>query len=254
MSRTRSLRIALLALPAMLFAGQRAVSQDSQNRAGQTLLQLANRDRAAHGLAPLKWSAALAAAALQHAARMAEQSTLSHQLPGEAGLAERASQAGARFSAIAENIAEGPSAESIHRQWMNSPPHRANLLDAQLDSAGIAVENRNGTLFAVEDFSLAVVDLTLAEQEMMVGDALRKRGLRLLDSGADARRSCLLDNGYAGKHTPSFVLHYTTPDVESLPAMLEQRIQTGKYRAAAVGACAGKAGFSAYRVAVLLYE
>ncbi len=60
---------------------------------------------------------------------MAAQNTLSHQLPGEPGMADRASQAGARFSSLAENVAEGPSAESIHRQWMNSPPHRANLLD-----------------------------------------------------------------------------------------------------------------------------
>ncbi len=139
---------------------------------------------------------------------------------------------------------------------MNSPPHRANLLDPQLDSAGIAVENRHGTLFAVEDFSLAVVALTLAEQETIVGDELRKRGLRLLAGGDDARRSCLLDNGYAGKHTPSFVLHYTTPDLQSLPGMLEQRIQTRKYHTAAVGACASPASteFSAYRVAVLLFE
>ena len=69
-------------------------------------------------------------------------------------MADRASQAGARFSSLAENVAEGPSAEAIHREWMNSPPHRANLLDPQLDSVGIAVAERNGILFAVEDFSL----------------------------------------------------------------------------------------------------
>jgi hypothetical protein len=248
--------IAVLALSTILFVGQQAPSQDKQSQVEQTLLQLANRDRAALGLAPLKWSAPLAAAAHQHAVRMAQQNTLSHQLPGEAGLAERASQSGARFSTIAENIAEGPSAESIHQQWMNSPPHRANLLDPQLDAVGIAAENRNGTLFAVEDLSLAVVRLTLPEQEGIVGDELRKRGLLLLDSGTDARRSCLLDNGYAGNHTPSFVLHYATTDLQSLPGMLEQRIQTGKYHSAVVGACpnTGKTGFSAYRVAVLLYE
>ena len=249
----RSFWISALALSAILFAGERAISQST---AAQTLLQSANRDRAVHGLAPLKWSAPLAAAAQHHASRMAEQNTLSHQLPGEAGLAERAAQTGARFSSIAENIAEGPAAESIHRQWMNSPPHRANLLDAQLDSVGIAVENRGGTLFAVEDFSLAVGKLTLSEQEALVADELRKRGLRLVDTGADARRSCALDNGYAGKLTPSFVLHFATSDLQSLPGMLEQRIQTRKYHSAAVGACpsAGKTAFAAYRLAVMLYE
>jgi hypothetical protein len=80
--------------------------------------------------------------------------------------------------------------------------------------------------------------------------------LHLLTEIADARRSCVLDNGYAGKRIPSFVLHYATPDVGTLPDMLEQRIRTGKYRAAAVGACSssGKAGPSNYRIAVLLFE
>ena len=129
---------------------------------------------------------------------------------------------------------------------MNSPPHRANLLDPELDSVGIAVTERNGTLFAVEDFSLAVGSLSIHEQEELVEGQLQKRGLRLLDYTDDARRSCVLDNGYAGNHRPSFVLHYATPDLQILPDMLEQRIQTGKYHSAVVGACPsdGKTDFS----------
>lgn len=222
----------------------------------QTLLQLANRERAADGLAPLKWSSVLAEAAREHAARMAQQDTLSHQLRGEPGMAERASRAGARFSSLAENVAEGPTAELIHREWMNSAPHRANLLDPQLDSVGIAVADRNGTLFAVEDFSQAVDDLSLPEQEKLVEVQLEKRGLHLLDYTEEARRSCVLDKGYAGSHIPSFVLHYATPDLATLPDILEQRIRTAKYHSAAVGACSsnGKFGVSSYRIAVLLFD
>src|ERR1700692_3587762 len=121
---------------------QFASAKDATGSAEQTLLQLANRERAAQGLAPLKWSASLAEAARDHALRLAQQNTLSHQLPGEAGLAVRAARAGARFSSIAENVAEGPSAEGIHQQWMHSAPHRANLLDAQLDSMGVAIADR----------------------------------------------------------------------------------------------------------------
>ncbi len=222
----------------------------------QTLFESANQERAAQGLAPLKWSAALATAARRHALRMAARNTLSHQLPGEPGMVDRASQAGVRFSSLAENVAEGPSAESIHREWMNSPPHRANLLDAQLDSVGIAVAERDGVLFAVEDFSLVAGKLSVKEQEGIVDAKLRSRGLRLLDFTSDARRSCVLDNGYAGSHVPSSVLHYATADLQTLPDMLEQRIQTGKYHAAVVGACPSNAkiGFSNYRIAVLLFE
>lgn len=222
----------------------------------KALFESANRERTAHGLASLKWSATLAGAARQHALRMAAQNTLSHQLPGEPGMVDRASQAGARFSSLAENVAEGPSAEGIHQEWMNSPPHRANLLDPQLDSVGIAVAGRNGVLFAVEDFSLAAGKLSVEEQEGIVDAKLRSRGLRLLSDTSAARRSCVLDNGYAGSHVPSFVLHYATADLQSLPELLEQRIQTGKYHSAVVGACPSdaKIGFSNYRIAILLYE
>src|ERR1700739_1818515 len=103
---------------------------------------------------------------------------------------------------------------------MNSPPHRANLLDPHLDSVGIAVAEHNGTLFAVEDFPLAVENLSWAEKEGIADAKLRSSGLRLLSDNGDARRSCPLDNGYAGAHEPSFVLHYATADLETLPDIL----------------------------------
>lgn len=246
--------LATVSVAILIFSPHAAKGQG--NGPARTLFESANHERAAHSLAPLKWSATLAAAARKHSLRMAAQNTLSHQLRGEPGMVERASQAGARFSSLAENVAEGPSAESIHRQWMNSPPHRANLLDPQLDSVGIAVAGRNGVLFAVEDFSLAAGKLTVEEQEGIVDAQLRSRGLRLLSDTGDARRSCVLDNGYAGSHMPSFVLHYAATDLQTLPDMLVQRIRTGKYHSAVVGACPSdtKLGFSNYRIAVLLYE
>lgn len=131
-------------------------AQSKGSAAEQVLLASANRDRAAHGLPPLKWDATLARAARHHALRMAQQNGLSHQFPGEPDLPARAAAAGSRFSSLAENVAEGPTPAYIHAQWMKSPHHRANLLDADLDSVGIAVSRRNGLLFAVEDFSRAV--------------------------------------------------------------------------------------------------
>jgi hypothetical protein len=235
---------------------QSAVAQGNKHGPEQTLFQSANRERTAQGLPPLKWDDALAAAAQQHALRLARQNTLSHQFPGEPDLSGRVAQAGAHFSSIAENIAEGPTAENIHEQWMKSPPHRRNLLDPQLDSIGISVAERNRTWFAVEDFSLAGGALSLQDQERVVAAQLQSRGLRLLKYTDDARRTCAMDNGYAGTHPPSFVLHYATTDLQGLPDMLERRIQSGQYHAATVGACPSskKTGLSMYRIAVILYE
>jgi cysteine-rich secretory family protein len=233
-----------------------AVGQNTQNGPEQILLESANRDRGEKGLPLLKWDSALAAAARQHALRLAQQNTLSHQLPGEPDLSARAGQAGARFSSIAENVAEGPNVQGIHEQWMNSPPHRANLLDPELTSVGIAVVRGNGAFFAVEDFSNQAGQLSLQDQENLVVSQLQMRGIRILNYTSDARKTCLLDNGYTGSHEPSFVLHYATPSLQKLPDMLEQRIQTRKYHSGAVGACQldQKAGLTGYRIAVMLYE
>ncbi len=148
-----SSRIAALLIASLIFLPLTSLAQQKETNAEQVLFQSANRERVAHGLPPLKWDAKLARTAHQHALRMAKQNTLAHQFPGEPDLPARAIQAGSRFNAIAENVAEGPSAANIHAQWMKSPHHRANLLDTDLDSVGIAITERNRQLFAVEDFS-----------------------------------------------------------------------------------------------------
>ncbi len=244
-----ALIVTLLCLPAAVLAQQKASSAE------RALLQSANRERTAQGLPPLKWDERLASAARQHALVMAQHNSISHQFSGEHGLADRARQTGARFSMLAENVAEGPSAAVIHSQWMKSPPHRANLLDAGADSIGIGVAERNGQLFAVEDFSQAVPDLTIEEQEHQVGALLRARGLRLLNDPVDARKTCALKKAYAGSRPPLFMTRYETADLSHLPAFLDQKTQGGHYKTAAVGACtaASESGFTSYRVAVLLY-
>ena len=218
------------------------------------LLNAANRDRASAGLLPLQWDTALAAAARQHALRMAQMNTLSHQFPGEAPMQDRARQAGARFSLIAENVAEGPSVTGLHTQWMNSPPHRANLLDPELNSVGIAVVQSGNLFFAAEDFSAAVPALSLDLQEQQVASQLAARGLRAVTLTADARRTCELERGWAGQR-PSTVLRYETADLNRLPDEIEPRVASGRFSSAAVGACDGgsSAGFARFRVAILLY-
>lgn len=114
-----------------------------------------NQARRAQGLASLRWDESLATAARRHAEAMAEHGSAQHGFEGEASLSARVKQAGAHFSWLSENVTQGPSPEFIHAQFMKSPPHRANILDRDMDSVGIGVVERGGQLFAVEDFSQA---------------------------------------------------------------------------------------------------
>ncbi|MGA2643814.1 MAG: CAP domain-containing protein [Candidatus Sulfotelmatobacter sp.] len=130
-----------------------APAQTSSGAAEQELFVSVNRTRRAQGLPPLRWNDALAAAARRHAGVMAQRGSAEHGFAGEPGLASRVTQAGVRFVSLSENVAQGPGPEAIQTEFLNSSNHRANILDAEMDSVGIGVVERRGQLFAVEDFS-----------------------------------------------------------------------------------------------------
>jgi hypothetical protein len=238
----------LLMAPGVLFARppQNASSE------GQLFASL-NRERAALGLPALQWDDALAAAARQHADRMAQLDQMSHQLPGESALLARLSDAGARFSAIAENVAIGPDPAVIHNMWMHSPGHRANILSPELSAVGIAVAQGSSGLFAVQDFSHSVVNSNLNQQEQQVISLLAARGLQA-DASDDARASCDGNRQFA-PNTAATLVRYETPNLDKLPDMLDHQLQSHRFRAATVAACAANAppGFSRFRMAVVLF-
>ncbi|MGB8013644.1 MAG: CAP domain-containing protein [Terriglobales bacterium] len=147
-------RLAAIAMVATMLCWS-AYSQTSVTRAERELFAAINQSRRAQGLAPMRWDEALAAAARRHAQAMAEHGSVQHGFEGEPSLSARVKQAGARFSWLAENVAQGPAPQFIHTQFMQSPPHRANVLDRDMDSIGIGVMEQGGQLFAVEVFSQA---------------------------------------------------------------------------------------------------
>ena len=242
--------LVVLALPAF--------SQQKPTAAEQTLIDAANRDRKARGLQPLRWDRALAQDARLHAARMAKENTISHQFRGEPDFAARARKAGASFTALAENVAEGPSVPGIHRQWMDSPHHRENLLDPELNAIGIGISQRGGLIFAAEVMSktdrvlLADAEATFEKYEADVAALLQKLGLSIFFNKDDARRTCALAQGYKAERRPLYFQRFDAEIASQLPDDLQQQAQSGRYRSAAVGACSGQPSGLA-RIAVLLY-
>jgi uncharacterized protein YkwD len=218
------------------------------------LLDAANRERTAAGLQSLKWDDALAAAAREHARLLARENVLSHQLPGEPSLEQRVAQAGAKYAMVAENVAIGPNPEEIHDGWMHSPGHRKNILNADATAVGIATTRGSGGLFAVQDFSREVANLSLAQQEESVASLLLGSGLPAVDATEDARKTCRMDRGYAGTSV-LYIVRFEVTDLSKLPDELLQKIKSRKYRKGAVGACQGgdAGGFTRYRIAVMLY-
>lgn len=149
--RTKPLVVATVGI----MLGLQAYSETPVSRAERELFSSVNQARRSRGLAPLRWDDRLATAARYHAEVMAQRGSAQHGFVGEPNLTTRVKQAGGHFSWLSENVTQGPTPRFIHSQLMNSPPHRANILDRDMDSIGVGIVERGGQLFAVEDLSQA---------------------------------------------------------------------------------------------------
>ncbi|HUD14248.1 MAG TPA: CAP domain-containing protein [Terracidiphilus sp.] len=226
----------------------------------EQLFVLGNQARAAQGLRPLQWDPALAAAALNHCARMAAEGPISHQYAGEPDLSQRAGRAGAHFSLIEENVAVGAYPAQIHQAWMNSHGHRENLLNPEVNRVGVAVVARGDDLYAVVDFGRAVSVLTPEQVEATVASLMRTNGVAAHGNSAGARLACAQDHGMPvslDHMRPEFIMRWQDAALDRLPEALLERMATGKYHEAAVGSCPSQSAdgtFTVYRVAVLLLK
>jgi hypothetical protein len=185
---------------------------------------------------------------------MAAEGPIAHRYGGEPDVGERAAQAGSHFSLIEENVAVGPYAAAIHKEWMDSPHHRENLLSPDVDRVGIALVPSRGVLYAVADYARAVSAFNPAEVEAAVGGLVKARGVALLEDTTDARAFC--SRGSKGGSAPGFLMVWQNADITVLPQPLLDQLANGRYRKAAVGSCAAQGvegAFTVYRVAVLLF-
>jgi len=244
----------LLAAAFFFFSSTSVLAQLQRNDSERQLFESVNRERTSQGLTTLQWDVNLFKAARKHALLMLNLNMLEHQLPNEPNLEARLSEAGARFAVIAENIAIGPNPENIHNGWMHSPGHRKNILDPRLTSIGIAVVRGPGGLYAVQDFSQLVPELSFERQEQQVISLLTARGFRLADATKDARKTCESDSGLSGTSAKS-MMRFEASDLNNLPEEIERKLRSGPLGKVAVGACHanGTSSFSRYRIAILFF-
>jgi uncharacterized protein YkwD len=120
----------------------------TQTRATQlqvALLAQINSFRAAHGLARLRVSAGLTAAANAHSTQMARLGFFSHNSANGQSFSRRIARSytprGFRSWSVGENLVWGGpdiAPARAFRLWLSSPPHRANLLTARWREVGLS--------------------------------------------------------------------------------------------------------------------
>jgi uncharacterized protein YkwD len=139
--------------------------------ARDAVLCLLNKERANAGLKPLDNNKRLQKAAQRHNERMVGTGCFDHECNGESDLGKRLESVGYLSGGLSrwaygENIAWGSgsygTARSIVNAWMNSPPHRANILSRDFRDIGIGFSsgtpnsnNADGAIYTT-DFGLRI--------------------------------------------------------------------------------------------------
>lgn len=125
---------------------------------------LVNQARHDGGLPPLESTETLNAAAQRHAEDMLQRDYYGHESPDGETVEDRLRElGGSRWQWVAENIAEcrgcgtpptSARVRSFQRGWMNSRPHRENILGRGLDGFGFGIAaGDGGRIVAVQTFS-----------------------------------------------------------------------------------------------------
>lgn len=105
----------------------------------QAMLNLINKERAANGLQPLSYDAALAKVARDKAQDMVNNNYFSHQSPTYGSPFDQMKSNGISYRYAGENLAGASDVNTAHTNLMNSDGHRKNILNSNYTKVGIGV-------------------------------------------------------------------------------------------------------------------
>ena len=234
------------------FASDYQPSPDFDEQAEQRLLEMANQSRAEAGAPPLAFDDGLIQAARAHAAAMAREQQLAHQLNGEPSLPHRLADASVlHLDHAGENVALDITADLAHAHLMLSPPHRENLLDGSYNVAGFGVIRREGRMYVVEDFGHSLPAYTPQQTENAIAEAINRTRRAahlpaLMRASSEALRPAVCTMAQQDRLGTSSmrelgqrysVVSYTNKHPEVLPASAAKIIGNRGIRSMAVGAC-----------------
>jgi uncharacterized YkwD family protein len=104
----------------------------------QQVVNLVNAERAKAGLSPVVSDAQLAKMALDKAIDMKKNNYFDHNSPTYGSPFDMMNAYGIKYSYAGENIAMGQQTpQQVMNDWMNSPGHRANILNANFTKIGV---------------------------------------------------------------------------------------------------------------------
>ena len=103
------------------------------------MLKLVNEERAKYGLKPVVADPQLTPVARSHSHDMFKRGYFSHYTPEGTDPFDRMKKAGIKYYSAGENLALGQTLKICHQGLMNSPGHRANILNPSYGRLGIGI-------------------------------------------------------------------------------------------------------------------
>ncbi|MET3937571.1 putative YkwD family protein [Paenibacillus sp. PvP094] len=108
----------------------------------QQVLDLVNQERAKTGLSSLSRNEELSNVAMVKAQDMYNHSYFDHNSPTHGSPFDMMKEFGITYNTAGENIAKGQTTPTqVMKEWMNSPGHKANILNNSYTHIGIAYYN-----------------------------------------------------------------------------------------------------------------
>lgn len=126
--------------PNLIYPGQKVYipNIDTIKSIENEVIRLTNIERSKNGLPPLKADWELSRVARYKSMGMRDKNYFSHTSPTYGSPLTMIKNFGIHYTAAAENIAAGQqTASSVVQSWMNSPGHRANILNANYNYIGV---------------------------------------------------------------------------------------------------------------------
>lgn len=195
-----ALLTALALVLGALVTGAVTAAPAGANSAEDTVTAKLNYARTSRGLPRLAVRSSLVAVARAQAQRMASSDTLYHN--------PRLTSDVTNWRFVGENVGYGPDALTVHVAFMQSAPHRANILDRDYTEIGIGAVVVGDRVWIAEVFRRPMTVATTSSPRF----ASFRHTLRLGSTGADVQRVQqrlhLRVTGYYGTYTRDAVTRF----------------------------------------------
>ena len=234
------------------------------------LVDLINQERAKQGIPLLQVDPRLTQAARKHTDTMVQHHALAHEVDGEPTIGTRFYNEKLSSDKQAENIAFAPTVTADHQGIMQSPPHRANVLNPDYNVVGVGVVRSGGGPWVTEDFAHTSIEYSEPQADAVMQETInqyagaqgmpppaRKPQAQLREMACDMAK-----NGAVNKEAPAKlpgvdgILLWRTNNPAALPAHAREWLSRPLPAGYSLGSCfapnAGRPG-GIYWVVMVTY-